>query len=45
MTEQLAALAKAHLRVARPTDNLSAVVEFFEDPDGYRAMLQSARWP
>ena len=45
MTEQLAALAKAHLPVARPTDNLSDVVDFFEDPDGYRAMLQNARWP
>lgn len=52
MEESVVSLAKAHLRVARPTDNLTEVVSFypywdkqgktFEDPDGYRVVLQNA---
>jgi hypothetical protein len=46
-------LLGAHLRVARPTDRLDEVVAFyrdglgletFVDPDGYRVVLQNARW-
>ncbi|SFL37699.1 hypothetical protein SAMN04487950_3534 [Halogranum rubrum] len=49
-------LSTAHFRVARPTDNLDAVVTFyrdgrgfdvlgsFEDPDGYRVVFQHATW-
>jgi hypothetical protein len=40
------------LRVARPPDDLEAVTRFyrdglgptFEDPDGYRVVLQNAAW-
>ncbi len=32
----------AHLRVARPTDTRGRT---FEDPDGYRLVLQKAPWP
>ena len=41
---------RATLRVARPTDRLEAVARFyrdglgFEDPDGYRVVLQHAAW-
>jgi len=50
-------LAGAHLRIARPTDRLAEVERFyvdglgfevlgrFEDPDGYRIVLQNAAWP
>lgn len=33
-------LAKAHLRVARPTDNLSAVVEFYRDGLGFEVLYE-----
>lgn len=35
----------ATLRVARPTDHLEQVVRFYEDPDGYRVVLQNAPSP
>ncbi|WP_207796661.1 VOC family protein [Sphingomonas oleivorans] len=50
-------IALPQLRVARPTDDLEAVIRFyrdgpgleelsrFENPDGYRILLQNAAWP
>ena len=33
-------LAKAHLRVARPTDNLAAVVKFYRDGLGFEVLYE-----
>ncbi len=33
-------LPKAHLRVARPTDNLSAVVQFYRDGLGFEVLYE-----
>lgn len=56
----MSALARAHLRIARPSDDLEAVGHAavpsfnpywdvrgntFEDPDGYRVVLENAAWP
>ena len=35
-----ATLAKAHLRVARPTDDLSAVVQFYRDALGFDVLYE-----
>ncbi len=46
----MAMLATTKMRIARPTDNLDAVTRFyrdgktFEDPDGYRVVLQHSTW-
>jgi catechol 2,3-dioxygenase-like lactoylglutathione lyase family enzyme len=38
MNEPIANLAKAHLRVARPTDNLTEVVKFYRDGLGFEVL-------
>jgi catechol 2,3-dioxygenase-like lactoylglutathione lyase family enzyme len=40
MTHQLADLGKAHLRVARPTDDLAAVVAFYRDGLGFEVLYE-----
>jgi catechol 2,3-dioxygenase-like lactoylglutathione lyase family enzyme len=40
MNEPTVNLAKAHLRVARPTDNLSAVVKFYRDGLGFEVLYE-----
>lgn len=40
MNEPTISLAKAHLRVARPTDNLSHVVEFYRDGLGFEVLFE-----
>ena len=40
MNQTIVDLAKAHLRVARPTDNLSAVVKFYRDGLGFEVLYQ-----
>src|SRR5262245_44480274 len=36
----VANLAKAHLRVARPTDDLTAVVQFYRDGLGFEVLYE-----
>ena len=38
--ENIPDLSKAHLRVARPTDDLSAVIEFYRDGLGFDVLYQ-----
>lgn len=40
MNEAVINLAKAHLRVARPTDNLSDVVRFYRDGLGFEVLYE-----
>jgi len=40
MAERLAALAKAHLRVARPTDDLIAVTRFYRAGLGFEVLYE-----
>jgi len=40
MDEAVVSLAKAHLRVARPTDNLSEVVQFYRDGLGFAVLYE-----
>ena len=40
MDEAVVNLAKAHLRVARPTDNLSDVVHFYRDGLGFEVLYE-----
>ena len=39
-TNQSAGLGHAHLRIARPTDNLAAVVEFYRDGLGFDVLYE-----
>src|SRR5262245_22900578 len=38
--DQARSLAKAHLRIARPSDNLDAVVEFYRDGLGFDVLYE-----
>jgi len=40
MDEAVVSLAKAHLRVARPTDNLTNVVQFYRDGLGFEVLYE-----
>jgi hypothetical protein len=40
MEDSAAALGKAHLRVARPTDNLDVVVRFYRDGLGFTVLAE-----
>jgi catechol 2,3-dioxygenase-like lactoylglutathione lyase family enzyme len=40
MNEAAAGLANAHLRVARPTDNLAEVVQFYRDGLGFEVLYE-----
>ena len=40
MEEAVISLTKAHLRVARPTDNLTAVVQFYRDGLGFEVLYE-----
>ena len=40
MDEALIGLAQAHLRVARPTDNLTEVVQFYRDGLGFEVLSE-----
>lgn len=40
MNEAIGSLAKAHLRVARPTDNLTEVVRFYRDGLGFEVLYE-----
>ncbi len=40
MDEAVVSLATAHLRVARPTDNLTAVVQFYRDGLGFEVLYE-----
>src|SRR5215471_21274551 len=40
MDEAATSLANAHLRVARPTDNLTEVVQFYRDGLGFEVLYQ-----
>ena len=40
MDEPLIGLAQAHLRVARPTDNLTEVVQFYRDGLGFEVLSE-----
>lgn len=40
VTDKRADLAKAHLRVARPTDDLTAVIKFYRDGLGFEVLYE-----
>lgn len=40
MDEAVVSLAKAHLRVARPTDNLTDVAQFYRDGLGFEVLYE-----
>jgi hypothetical protein len=40
MNEAVAGLANAHLRVARPSDNLTQVVQFYRDGLGFEVLYE-----
>ncbi|HXV82149.1 MAG TPA: VOC family protein [Candidatus Binatia bacterium] len=40
MDKALVSLAKAHLRVARPTDNLTEVMQFYRDGLGFEVLYE-----
>jgi catechol 2,3-dioxygenase-like lactoylglutathione lyase family enzyme len=40
MDETLVSLAKAHLRVSRPTDNLAEVMQFYRDGLGFEVLYE-----
>jgi len=40
MEESVVSLAKAHLRVARPTDNLTEVMSFYRDGLGFEVLYE-----
>jgi len=40
MEEAAVSLAKAHLRVARPTDHLTEVVQFYRDGLGFEVLYE-----
>src|SRR5215470_11334654 len=40
MNEAVTSLARAHLRVARPTDNLTSVVQFYRDGLGFDVLYE-----
>jgi catechol 2,3-dioxygenase-like lactoylglutathione lyase family enzyme len=40
MDEAAVSLAKAHLRVARPTDHLTEIVQFYRDGLGFEVLYE-----